>query len=193
MSRPLIAKIHIAKKQLGLDDDTYRNLLATATGKTSCAQMGKVDLHKVLYVLESKGFKAKKATSGKKFSPKSGQAKVPEIDVIRAVWITMHKQGFVRDGSEDALDAYTKRMTVKLNKGQGVEAVAWLNQYLACKVLEALKQWHKRELIHYFHSLAIFRVPRQTPMGTFDFEVKTFTYEQLNTLYKRVAASEVKP
>jgi phage gp16-like protein len=56
----------------------------------------------------------------------------------------MFKQGFLRDGSETALNSYVKRMTVKLNNGIGVDEVQWLNEHLAYKVLEALKNWHRR-------------------------------------------------
>ena len=38
MSR-LIGMIHVAKIQLGLDDDTYRALLIDLTGKDSCSRM----------------------------------------------------------------------------------------------------------------------------------------------------------
>ncbi|MBR1778384.1 MAG: DUF1018 domain-containing protein, partial [Alphaproteobacteria bacterium] len=35
---PLIAKIHIAKAQLGLDDDQYRDILRRVTGKESASK-----------------------------------------------------------------------------------------------------------------------------------------------------------
>lgn len=34
--RTLIAKIHIAKKDLAMDDATYRDVLVRVTGKDSC-------------------------------------------------------------------------------------------------------------------------------------------------------------
>lgn len=36
LRKNLIAKIHIGKSQLGLDDETYRQLLVSTTGKISC-------------------------------------------------------------------------------------------------------------------------------------------------------------
>lgn len=56
--KSLIAKIHIGKNQLGLDDETYRSLLANATGKTSCTEMSDGELHQVLNVMVQKGFKS---------------------------------------------------------------------------------------------------------------------------------------
>ena len=39
-SKPkLIQLIHIAKSELGLEDDVYREVLANTTGKTSCKDM----------------------------------------------------------------------------------------------------------------------------------------------------------
>lgn len=54
----LIGKIHVAKSQLGLDDDTYRALLANTTGKTSCATMELAELQQVLRAFESRGWQA---------------------------------------------------------------------------------------------------------------------------------------
>jgi phage gp16-like protein len=144
MKRALVAKIHIAKKQLGLDDDVYRSVLSHVTNKTSCSSMTVPELEKVLTHFKNKGFKAKKTASNKKLSPQSGTAKHAEIDKIRAIWITMAQHGFIQDGSETALCTYAKRMTSKSNQGAGVESVAWLNSTQAYVVLESLKKWHRR-------------------------------------------------
>lgn len=61
----LIAQIHIGKQQLGLDDDTYRALLKSATGKTSSANMGVMELHKVIESMKQRGFKVKGKSDGK--------------------------------------------------------------------------------------------------------------------------------
>ena len=54
------AQIHIAKKELGLDDDTYRQMIATTTGgKRSCSDCSVAELHQVLQGLKNRGFKAK--------------------------------------------------------------------------------------------------------------------------------------
>lgn len=54
------AQIHIAKKELGLDDDTYRQMIATTTGgKRSCSDCSVSELHQVLQGLKNRGFKAK--------------------------------------------------------------------------------------------------------------------------------------
>lgn len=58
--KAVTAQIHIAKKQLGLDDDTYRQMIATtAGGKRSCADCSVSELHQVLQGLKDRGFKAR--------------------------------------------------------------------------------------------------------------------------------------
>ncbi|WP_154124185.1 gp16 family protein [Grimontia hollisae] len=145
----LIQLIHVGKRELQLDDDTYRALLSRETGKASCSTMKIAELDKVLAAMERQGFKRQKkgkaVASGKRYSPKSKGYRT-EVHKIRAIWITMAKQGFVRDGSETALDAYVRRMTSR-SKGKGVDAVAWLKDDQAYMVLESLKRWHRREAI----------------------------------------------
>lgn len=141
----LIQLIHIAKGQLGLDDDTYRAALFGSAGKRSCCQMSLPELNQVLEHFKKAGFKAK---AKRRLSPKSDPKQFGEINKIRAIWITMHKQSFVRDGSETALDSYVNRM---LNRAKVGENVSYHTHFLTLKqaiqVLEPLKKWHKREMI----------------------------------------------
>ena len=144
----LIRLIHVAKRELKLDDASYRHALAeAANGKESSAKMTIKELEAVLELFKAAGFK-RKLNNKRRLSPPTGsRVRTAEATMVRAVWITMSKQGFLRDGSETALNSYVKRMTVKLNNGIGVDEVQWLNEHLAYKVLEALKNWHRR-LMH---------------------------------------------
>lgn len=143
----LIQLIHVGKRELQLDDDTYRALLNRETGKASCSTLKIAELDKVLAAMERQGFKRQKkgktVARGKRYSPKSKGTRTM-IGKIRALWITMAKQGIVRDYSETALDAYVRRMTSR-NNGIGVSSVAWLSDVQKRTVLESLKRWHHRE------------------------------------------------
>ncbi|MEQ9865037.1 gp16 family protein [Pectobacterium aroidearum] len=145
----LIRLIHVAKSKLKIDDDTYRTLLANvANGKTSCSEMNHKELESVYSAMREKGFKR----SFKKHSPRvkpdsKGRSRAEEIPKIRAVWITMHQHGFINSSDERSLNAYVKRMTVKLNNGKGVDELGWLDSSLAYRVLESLKQWHIRLML----------------------------------------------
>lgn len=145
----LIRLIHVAKRELKLTDDAYRAALSGATnGKVSSADMTLKELEAVMDAMKSAGFKHQLKQGKKRLSPKSNtRVQADEISKIRAIWITMFKQNFLRDGSETALNSYVKRMTVQLNKGVGVDEVAWLNSYLGYKVLESLKNWHRRLMV----------------------------------------------
>ena len=54
--RAMIAKIKIAQKELGMEDDTYRAVLMRAAGKNSCTQMGDGQLEAVLREMQRLGF-----------------------------------------------------------------------------------------------------------------------------------------
>ncbi|WP_349917753.1 gp16 family protein [Aeromonas veronii] len=149
----LIRLVQVGRRSLGLDDETYRELLAQQSGKRSAAELTPQELDKVLVAMKVAGFKPTvkrpvKEITSKRLSPARGtQVKTAEIGVIRAVWITMYRHGLLRDGSETALNHYVERQTVRLNKGIGVAEVAWLSEELAYPVLESLKNWHKREMV----------------------------------------------
>ena len=51
----LLAKIHIIKKDLALDDDLYRDALEAATGKRSAAEMSDREIVKAIHDLVAKG------------------------------------------------------------------------------------------------------------------------------------------
>lgn len=150
-----IAKIKIAKKNLGMDEDTYRGMLEMVTGKRSAADLDFHQRNAVLHHLEKNlGWKP----SRKKYGPKSRQSKKESVeflgetivlerprksmgDKIRALWIEMHKQGIVKNASESALMGYVKRMT----KGQ-YEAPQFCDDAAAWRIIESLKKWQAREL-----------------------------------------------
>lgn len=142
MARPFTPKtpaqlkqlIHVAKRELALDDDTYRAALGTAVpGKTSTKDMTLVELEKALEHLKKKGFQVRPKAGSRKLADDAQSRK------IRALWLEMHKQGIVKHNSESALAAYVKRLT-------HIEALQWLSTEQASRVIEALKSWQQREL-----------------------------------------------
>ncbi|BFU64734.1 gp16 family protein [Rodentibacter abscessus] len=65
-----MAKIHIGKAELKLDEDTYRQLLQGLTGKTSCRLMTAKELESVLNAMKKRGFKVRSAFWGNRPKPK---------------------------------------------------------------------------------------------------------------------------
>lgn len=130
---PDLAKIHIAKKALGLDDDTYRAILRRIGGVESSAQLDAAGRRALLAEFRSKGWKPK--------PPRAAQTRTlasdPQSRLIRALWLTLHQAGKVRDPSERSLGHYVKRQT-------GVDRLDWLSVQQARTVIEALKGWAAR-------------------------------------------------
>lgn len=142
----LIKLIHIAKRQLGLDDETYRALLVTETKKNTCSKMLKHELEKVYDALKRKGFNYSGVKKGAAQTVKTADWR-GDIKKIRAIWITMGHQGFISDSRDRPLDAFVERMTKKFTGGLGIKTLAWLDSNLARHVLESLKNWHIREMV----------------------------------------------
>lgn len=126
-----LAKIHIAKKQLAMDDDAYRAMLKNIGGVESAKDLSQSAVGRVLAHLKRCGFKAVAKKSDRK------QADDAQSRKIRALWLQLHQLGAVRDPSEQALATWIKRM------GK-VDALQWLPTDVASKAIEELKQWIKR-------------------------------------------------
>jgi hypothetical protein len=131
-----IAAIHVAKKQLGLDDDTYRAKLTRITGKPSVKDMTEAERQKVLTVFRNEGFKP--AAPAKR---PNGRANLsgPYAGKLQALWIAGWNLGVFRERDDAALVAFVKRQT-------GLDAVRFLRyQDDARKAIEALKAILSRE------------------------------------------------
>lgn len=57
ISRGTLAKIHIAKQQLGMDDDSYRSMLLSIAGVTSAKELDALGASQVLRHMERCGFR----------------------------------------------------------------------------------------------------------------------------------------
>lgn len=60
LRRRQLAKIHLAKKQIGLDDDTYRAMLEEIAGCRSSSRLNEEQRRKVIDHLISRGFTPRK-------------------------------------------------------------------------------------------------------------------------------------
>lgn len=125
----LIKLIHVAKRDLKLDDDTYRHLLCETTKKESTRDMSVPQLERVLATLKARGFVVKSKQAGTR-----AQAKDPQSKKIRQLWLQLKMLNALNDSSEAALAAYVKCIT-------GVAALQWLNSQQASLVIETLKKW----------------------------------------------------
>lgn len=129
----LIGKIHVARKQLALHEDSYRAILKRITGKESCSRMDAGELHNVLKEFERLGFKPK---GGKRAGTRK-QADSAQAAMIRALWLDLYHLGAINDPSEEALGAFVKRSC-------GIPALQWVDTYKADTVIKALRGWLQR-------------------------------------------------
>lgn len=127
----LIRLIHVAKRDLAMDDDAYRLLLTRCAGKDSAAAMSIMELKKVWHHMKHAGFRVRKSPIHRLL------AQEPTDTKIRALWLSLHKLGAVKNPSEEALAAYVKRIT-------GIDALQWIDMDQAVQVIETLKQWAAR-------------------------------------------------
>ncbi|MGL6429860.1 MULTISPECIES: gp16 family protein [Aeromonas] len=145
-AKRLLKIVQVGRRELGLDEEDYRALLESVTGARSAKGLSAAKLDAVITAMKGLGFKVKGGAqvAGRRSPPSSAKVQAPEVRKIRAIWITMYNDGFVRDGSEDALGSYIKRMTANANGGAGIARPEWLTSAQAERVLEALKKWHIR-------------------------------------------------
>lgn len=122
--RVLIAKIHVAKKEMNLLDDDYRQMLLDVTGRVSSADCTLTELRAMVEAMKKKGFAPKKAGKPAADHPFAAKA--------RALWISLYHLGAIDNPSEAALEAFACRQ-LKCVKMQ------WANQAQAYKLIEALK------------------------------------------------------
>ncbi|QQQ17769.1 regulatory protein GemA [Brevundimonas vitis] len=137
-----IAKVKIAAKQLGLDDATYRAMLSRITGQDSAAKCTEAQLGRVLDEMKAKGWKASKPAARSERSASSTrhaakQAVSPLALKARAMWISLHQLGEVRDPSEAALEAFARRQL-------GVDRLQWAVPSQGAALIEALKAMAER-------------------------------------------------
>lgn len=145
-AKRLLKIVQVGRRELGLDEEDYRALLESVTGARSAKGLSAAKLDAVITAMKGLGFKVKGGTqvAGRRSPPSSAKVQAPEVRKVRAIWITMYNDDFVRDGSEDALGSYIKRMTANANGGAGIARPEWLTSAQAERVLEALKKWHIR-------------------------------------------------
>lgn len=127
-----LAAIHVAKKQLGLDEDTYRAVLVRATGKDSTKAMTERERSSVVEEFRKRGFKPASKGSRKRLE---GQYAAK----LQALWIAGWNLGVFRNRDDAALIKFVQRQAK-------VDHVRFLHHHDdAAKAIEALKAWMARE------------------------------------------------
>lgn len=127
----LIIKIHIAKSQLAMDDDTYRDVLENATGKRSSSDMNDAERERALAEFERLGWRP--------FRPKGAGHlyKRATSRKIIVLWKELHRANLVKSPKLQSMNAWLKANYGKSNPD-------WLDGDQASLAIEQLKKWLKR-------------------------------------------------
>lgn len=155
--RALLAKIHLGAKELGLAEDTRRDVLEKITGHRSSADCSDRELIMVLAHYRSLGWTPTGAAKPRMGAvpvrkPSRTAAQHPVAKKARAMWISLHQLGVVREPSEAALEAFGKRQL-------GVDRLQWADQGQGFRLIEALKQMAER--VGWSQDLAGIKAERQ--------------------------------
>lgn len=127
-----IALLHVAKRQLGLDDDVWRDLLRDWGRVESSADLTEHGFTLVMYRLEQLGFQS--TFKKKNFGDRRGMATASEVAFIRSMWKQLHAD----DEAEAGLNAW-------LEKYHKVSALRFVDAKKAGKAITALKAMVARQ------------------------------------------------
>ncbi len=131
-------KIHIAKKELGLTDEIYRDILNFNFKVKSSSNLSPFQADKLLEIFKAKGWKAR-VSKKKGSSPKYDDRQHRKVV---AMWITLADGGVIRNRKDHALQAYVKRTT-------GIDNLKWCGGSECFTLIESLKAMGKRNGIDF--------------------------------------------
>lgn len=125
MRNKLLQLVHIAKRQLGMDEETYRSLLSQRFYQNSAKNISYSELIKLVKILQQKGATIR--------LPRD----VPQLSALqRKLWAVW--KAVADESTSAALNRYVSRYYA--------EVVDWrdLNSEQTASIIEQLKQWKKR-------------------------------------------------
>lgn len=142
--RAMLAKVHLARKELGLAEADYRAVLYRVTRQESAGALSDAELETVIAEFKRLGWQQKSRSVPSSGSAlKVGRASAtrpadhPAARKARSLWISLAQLGVVRNSSEAALEAFARRQL-------GVDRLQWADQGQVYKLTEALKAMAER-------------------------------------------------
>jgi len=121
-NRADLAKIHIAKQELGIDDAAYRALLREHFGMNSSAGLNDSQAASLIELFRKKGWRP---------------VTMPQRNLIHVLWHQLAAMGAIQHDDEQALSAFITHATGKTDLHK-------LTVHDASRVIEMLKKWQER-------------------------------------------------
>lgn len=129
-----LAAIHVAKKSLGWDDDTYQDIMAAVCCVRSSAELDFTGRKRFLAHLRS--CLEKQIPGAKPDRDKAPWG--PSERRLWSLWQQLADADMVKDRNRPALNAWVQRQT-------GVDRLEWLNSAQKALVIDSAKRWLARK------------------------------------------------
>ncbi|HEX9392171.1 MAG TPA: regulatory protein GemA [Usitatibacteraceae bacterium] len=132
-----LAQIHIAKKELGMDDDAYRQVISALTNgvHSSAGDLDWQGRKRLLDHLSACGYKQAAARRSK-----PAAQRFPDKPVWRKAWALWQQLADAKKVEDRRSTAFVAFVCHQAN----VDAVRWVTPVKLNAVIEALKSWQRR-------------------------------------------------
>jgi len=130
ITKSKLALIHVAKKQLALDDTSYRTVLEAFGGVKSAKHLTDQGFQAVMEHFERSGFRSSNYTPRRRSRP--GMATIGQIKKIYKLWWRLGESYYTKGHERQALRGFLK-------KRFGVNHENFLTLDKAGQVIEAVK------------------------------------------------------
>ena len=139
MTRALQKKIHVACRELGLDNDARRDLQLAATGKASMRDMDDGDLKKVITRLKEAGFEDSRPRQTKhKAAPRA------DLRLIHVLWKKLGDAGHLDRPGRAGLNAFIRSQFGETWQSVPADVDMLRDWKQIDAVINALVSWGKR-------------------------------------------------
>lgn len=139
MAAPLTRTIMVGCRQLGLDDDTRRDLQLRVVGKASLRDMTAAEQQKVLEALKAEGFRP---TGGARAGRKP--AARGDVRFCHVLWGKLHQSGAVDQRGAKGLNAFVRARFEKSWGAAPIDIDQMRDHAQIAAIIEALKGMCKR-------------------------------------------------
>lgn len=140
--KKLRQEIGYTRKQIGIDEDLYREMLSERFNVFSCTQLTEIQLREFIKILKENGLKSGKFKPVKKYSfqkrkyeelgKREGMASPAQLRMIEAIWFEVSNQTS-DEARADALNNF-------LDKHFGVSNIKWIESTMVGKIKKTLEK-----------------------------------------------------
>lgn len=147
MTARLIRLVHVGARELGLDDDTRRDLQLTVTGKASLAAMTEGEIGRVVDALKARGFRPSAGPAGGKGGTKGMRrpaAPRGDLRFAHVLWSKLARAGAVDQAGAAGLNAFVRARFGAAWGAEPIDVDTLRDGRKIATLLEALKAMCRR-------------------------------------------------